>query len=56
MRVNDFKICIYQEGDQWYAQQRKRLGETTVEVTTVPITIVQAMMLRIKFSAVFEKI
>jgi len=45
------KMTIYREGDQWFVEQRKRLDTKTVEVTTVPITPWQAIIIRQKCRA-----
>ncbi len=44
-------MTLYKKDEQWYVEHRKRLNLTSVEVTTVPVTPEQAIVLRTKFGA-----
>lgn len=44
-------MVIYQKDGQWFAEQAKRVSKKLIEITVVPITAEQAIILRTRFNA-----
>jgi hypothetical protein len=49
-------IVLFKKDGQWFAKQGKRISSTKVEVTTMPVTPEQAILIKTKFGGVYESL